>query len=541
MKILIIIAECCVLILLSGCSEKEPISVQKDNKQVLLTVSTINTVDEPFIHMQPLTPSFAIYETLGSGLAVIDIDNDGTYEILFAQFKQNQNASVLYQWADDTFKDITSVSGLDGYTALMGAAVADINNDGWDDLLLYGFNQLHLMVNKKGHFEEFNLPQLPENSFYTSATFFNANNDTFLDLWLSRYVDTSIEKNCKGTDGLRMYCAPSAYPYQADILLFNRHGASFEQAHKSVINIPASPSLGVVAADFNNDQLQDIFVANDGENNHLFTQLNDGSFIEQAEIKSLGSNLAGLKEASMGVAIGDYDNDGLQDLFLTHLNQETNTLYRNETDWFVDVTNQSGLGYLSRNQTGFGTGFYDLNGDNWLDLLVANGRIQPKPYQQRKNLTQQFKEKPLLFLNNSGHFVAKEIFQDFKSVARGLAFVDINNDGDTDIIGNNNNLAPTVFTNNLNPTMWYGLNIKCYKRTDIGAKIHVTIQHSEKIQNFYRVVHTDGSYASASDPRIVLYLGNDDVFKSIQILFSNQSKKEVSQLLIKNHYITVDC
>jgi hypothetical protein len=541
MKLLNTIASLCVLMALSSCTNEDSEPKQKDKLTPLLTTSNLKTINKSFKHSQPLTESFEIHEALGSGLAVIDIDNDGIYEVLFAQFEKNHTSSVLYQWVHGQFKDITAETGLSGFVGIMGVATADINNDGWNDVLLYGLKQLHLMINIKGHFEEFKLPPLPNNSFYSSATFFNADNDDFLDLWLSRYVDSSLDKTCKGNDGLRMYCSPSAYPFQPDILLINNHGTSFQQAPKTLISIPASPSLEVVAADFNHDKLQDVFVANDGENNYLFTQQVDGSFIEQAEIKSLGSNLAGLKEASMGIAVGDYDNNGLQDLFLTHLGQETNTLYKNEKDWFVDVTNQSGLGATSRNQTGFGTGFYDLNGDNWLDLLVANGRIQPKPYKQRKNLTQQFNEKPLLFLNHNGYFELEKIFDEFKFVGRGLVFIDIDSDGDKDIISNNNNQSPSIFTNNLNPKLWYGLQVKCHNRTDIGAEIQFTVQHLGKEQVFYRTIHTDGSYASASDPRILIYLSTDETLETIQIQFSNQIQKEYKQQMVKNIYNTVDC
>lgn len=541
MKTRIKITATILLIVLSGCSQEENNETQATIKTPLLSFSELNSLDKPFKHQQLLTPSFEIHETLGSGVAVIDIDNDGIYEVFFAQFEQNHTASVLYKRDGEKFKDITQESGLQNLTKLMGAAVADINNDGWDDLLLYGFKDIYLMINHKGLFKQQEVPQLPGDSFYTSASFFNANNDEYLDLWLSRYVDVSVSKTCKGSDGLRRYCAPSAYPFQADILLINNQGLSFSKAPKTLINIPASPSLGVVAADFNNDQLQDIFVANDGQNNFLFTQQSDGTFIENAEIKSLGSNLAGLKEASMGIAVGDYDNNGLIDLFLSHLEQETNTLYQNQGNWFIDVTNQTGLGAKSRKQTGFGTGFYDLNGDNWLDLFVINGRIQPKAYQERDNLTQQLSEKPLLFLSQDGQFKSEEIFENFKSVGRGLAFVDIDNDGDKDIISNNNNQIPSIFTNNLNPETWYGLKIRCHNRTDTNARITYSIQKPGKHQTFYKTIHTDGSYASASDPRVIIYLNKGDKLKTLETVFSSQTKKEISQQLIKNDYLTVDC
>jgi len=526
-----------LLLFLVSCVEK-----QSETTQIpLFSVTDFPTVGPSFKHYQPLTQAFEIHETLGSGVAVIDINNDGIYEIFFSQFEKNHTSSVLYQRIGNKYEDITQSSGLGGLNSIMGAAVADVNNDGWNDILIYGLKQLHLMINNRGHFSAATLPKLPKNSFYSSATFFHANNDQHLDIWLSRYVDITSIKSCKGNDGLAVYCSPSAYPFQSDILLINHQGTKYSQAPQSMINIPPSPSLGVVAADFNQDQLQDIFVANDGQNNFLFTQQQDGSFIEEAELKSLSSNLAGLKEASMGIAIGDYDNNGLIDLYLTHLEQETNTLYKNEGSWFIDVTNQSKLGINSRVQTGFGTGFYDLDGDNWLDLFVTNGRIQPRAYQQRKNLTEQFKEKPLLLLNKQGKFKNLLIFDDFKGVGRGLAFVDLDNDGDKDLISNNNNQRPTVFINNSTPNLWYGLDIRCHNRSDTSARVDYTIKQNANSQLFYKTIHSDGSYASANDPRVILYLNPNDILGTVNIKFSDGSAKEVSKELLENQYNKISC
>lgn len=530
------------LIILEGCSDEKNQGIKNSFKEIPLFETTkINTSEMVFTHFQKLTQDFEIQEALGSGLAVIDIDNDGIYEVFFAQYNKNNSSSLMYRISGGEYLNITKEVGLDELINIMGVAVGDINNDGWQDMLIYGFKKIYLMVNYNGIFKKFELPKLENNSFYTSATFFKANNDNYLDIWLSRYVDTKIKQICKGNDGQRMYCSPAAYSFQADILLLNNNGLSFEIAPESLINIPVAPSLGVVAADFNNDKKQDIFVANDGQNNHLFIQQNNGAFVNHAGIKNLATNLEGLKEASMGIAVGDYDNNGLTDLYLTHLEQETNTLYKNENEWFTDVTNHTGLGNKSRNQTGFGTGFYDLNGDNWLDLFIVNGRIQPKAYQERKDLTEQFLEKPLLFLNKEGYFQYVEDFKEIELVGRGLVFVDLDNDGDKDMISNNNNQEPTIFINNTNPKSWYGVIVNCNNRIDIGAKIIYTINKSGDAQTYYKTIHADGSYASSNDPRVILYLDNKSNASSVTIEFTNDTIKKVRTDLIANQYNTVFC
>ncbi len=533
-----------IFALISGCQE-HPSDAPKQ-PQSLFYVFEPKIQNEIFEHKQQYTKAFKIHETLGSGIAVIDINNDGLFELFFAQFDHDKNhshpSSVLYQKNGLHYSDISSSVGLSGLNNIMGAAVADINNDGWSDLLAYGHQTLHVMINKQGIFEPIDMGQFISDEFYTSATFFNANNDQWLDLWLSTYVQVETEKEiiCKNSDGRRSYCKPSAYSFQKDILLINNKGQSFSKADENIISIKAAPALGVVAADFNQDNLTDIYVANDGEENFLFSQMPDGTFIEQGQLKGVAANLAGLSEASMGIAIGDYDNNGLPDLFLTHIDGESNTLYKNEHTWFSDVTNNTGLGSNNRPLTGFGTGLYDLDGDNWLDLFVTNGRIQAKPYQTDDNLIEQFSERPLLYLNRNGTFENIELVADspIKGVGRGLAFVDLDNDGDKDIIVSNNNQKPTFLNNQLNAKNWIGLNITCSQRTVMGSKITFTINNEQK---FYRYVHTDGSYASANDPRIIIYLKDTEQLTSLLIEQHSQQKSIDINSLTTNQYNNIKC
>jgi len=529
-----------ISLLISNCS------FSKENKPYLLTQADFTLQNNSFAHFQEYTPQYKMYEPLGSGLAVLDINNDGNYEIFFSQFDKNNTASVLYNNnGDGTFKDITSAVGLSNLTSLIGVATGDFNNDGWVDLLAYGYKEIHLMKNDKGIFIKTKLPHFPENSFFTSAAFINANNDEYLDLWLSRYVelDSNSHINCNGGDGLPFYCAPSAYPFQKDFLVLNKNGESFS-IETNLIKIDESPSLGVVSSDFNNDGLNDIYVANDGQNNFLFSQQKNGTFIEEAEAKNVAANFIGKTEASMGIGIGDYDNNGYVDVFLTHLALETNTLYKNEKTWFTDVTNRTKLSAHSRKSTGFGTGLYDLNGDNLLDIFIVNGKIQPKPFAPRKNLTQQFKQKPLLYLNkdNQFEFSNNKIENLTSIVGRGLVFVDIDNDGDTDMLSNNNNQKPSIFKNNLNPSKWLGLTIKCNNRFDIGAKLKFNISIKGKNQYIYRFVHTDGSYASSNDPRILFYLNEKVELQQIKITFTDSKTKTVDDTsLLVNKYTTIKC
>ncbi|HHL32493.1 MAG TPA: VCBS repeat-containing protein, partial [Oceanospirillales bacterium] len=219
------------LFCLFSCSDNESINSQHRDTSAF-TVKVIATKNKAFEHKQIFTKAHKISEPLGSGVASIDIDNDGTYELFFAQFDEYHSKSVLYQRQSQQYIDITNQVGLNNLTAIIGVATADINNDGWVDLLVYGVKRLHLMLNNNGHFSELKLPELDGNSFFTSATFFNANNDEYLDMWLSRYVEMKPENSvqCLASDGSITYCAPSALPAQRDYLLLNHGGEFFSRA-----------------------------------------------------------------------------------------------------------------------------------------------------------------------------------------------------------------------------------------------------------------------------------------------------------------------
>ncbi|MEM8626712.1 MAG: CRTAC1 family protein, partial [Pseudomonadota bacterium] len=302
------------------------------------------------------------------------------------------------------------------------------------------------------------------------------------------------------------------------------------------------PGLGVVAADFNADGHIDLYVANYGEPNHFWLNDGDANFLDEALLAGNAVNGAGAAEAGMGVDAGDYNRDGAFDLFITHLVRETNTLYENDgTGWFSDVTSQSGLGTPSLPKTGFGTAFADLDLDGWLDLFVTNGGVtieanrggadDPFPYHQTDQL----------FANRNGRFVdvtaeAGTVFTDAK-VGRAAAFGDLDNDGRIDIVVANNN-GPVQLLHNVAGAdhQWLGLDLR---DGDGRAQTQalVWLLDTDGAPEWLHRSRTDGSYAAANDPRVVMGLGTDTSARDIRVLWPDGTSEQFNALKPGRYHI----
>ena len=364
------------------------------------------------------------------------------------------------------------------------------------------------------------------------ASFFDYDRDGWLDLYVGKNVNYSLDNDteCPTTAGARDYCPPETYGGLPDRLYRNRGDGTFDDVsatallHAAAIGGSRStggrfgPALGVVTADFDGNGWPDIYVANDGTENILWLNQRDGTFRNVALLSGAALSARGTPEASMGVAAGDFDNDGDEDLFMTHLMTEGNNLYvNNGSGVFQDRSAPSGLGSASLSYTGWGTAWFDFDNDGWLDILAINGAVvaaggradDPFPYDQPNTL----------FRNRgNGQFEdvtdqAGAVFE-LSEVGRGAAFGDIDNDGDVDVlVGNNTGPARLLINTIGNRNHWLGLRLvgsaegpePAEGRDMLGARVAV-IRNGEP--TLWRRVHTDGSYASASDPRVLVGLGS---------------------------------
>jgi len=488
-----------------------------------------------FTHVIGATGKLYFPEIMGSGCALFDYDNDGDLDVYLPQgLLLDGSASVkdllfplevpmpptgrLYR--NDlirdgkptgrlVFVDVTAASGAGVAAYGMGVASGDYDNDGDVDLYLTNFGpDVLLRNNGDGTFTDVAAAAgLGDPRWDSSATFFDYDRDGWLDLFVVAYADFTVatHKECYAPSGARDYCNPKVYPPLPCRLYHNRGDGTFENVTAGTgIDTAYGHALGVVAADFDGDGWVDIYVANDGDANQLWMNRR-GTFSDTAMLSGAALDEYGKVEAGMGIAAADYDDDGDVDIFLTHLNGQTNTLLENRGDAvFEDVTVLHGLGLPSLRFTSFGVAWADFDQDADLDLFIGSGdvyRVEALakgvyPYHQTNQL----------MIDERGRYVdrtadAGEVMK-LSEVSRGVAVGDIDNDGDPDVLLSNNNGPARLLRNDHAPgENWLLLRVidKARKRDAYGARLRLTLSDGRVLT---RWVGTDGSYQSARDPRI---------------------------------------
>jgi len=528
---------------LGSCSENTGNETSQQATVKLLEIYDGRKLGINFEHDAAFSDQYSIYEPLGSGIAIIDYNNDGQMDVFIPQYGYSKASSKLYENHNAQFIDVTKSVGLDGINDAVFASVADANNDGYQDLLVGGKDKLELWVNNKGeNFSNSGLISAPKGKqFYTGASWFDLDLDGLLDFWVINYVDDTIKHKCYLQDGSPDYCPPKPYRNLPDLLFLNQKGQNFITQVQNQEGHEILPGLGVVADDFDHNGWPDIYVANDGVANQLLFNDQGVFSVDVAKSRGAAFNLMGESESSMGIAIGDINNDSFSDLYITHFNGETNTLYINEKGFFMDQTIRSKLAQNVRPYTGFGTLFTDLNTDNLLDIVVVNGATQLTVSNQKER---KLKAEPIqIWLNSSSQGFM--YFTDYQSniehrVGRGLASIDMDNDGDFDLFISNNNQAISIIQNNSNPDNWIGITAKCHNRMDYGARISV-YKDGRANPSLTRVVHSDGSYASSIDPRITLY--NTNEFDRIEIKWADGRQASIIKIdtMELNQYNVIKC
>ncbi|WP_196137760.1 CRTAC1 family protein [Aliikangiella sp. G2MR2-5] len=459
---------------------------------------------------------------------------------------RNNLISGSKQQSSVSFTDITEQSGLNIQDYGMGVATGDYNNDGWIDLLItnYGKNRL-LKNNGDGTFTDESLVlEKNDNRWSTSATFFDFDKDGYLDIYIANYVeyDVNNKKDCYARSSRQDYCGPAAFIPQVDTLYHNQGNGTFKDVTQSLLrDYKAGPGLGVVTADFNGDGWIDIYVANDGAANQLWLNRKGKFFEDDALFSGTSVNSDGKAEASMGIDAADFDNDGDTDLFMTHLMGETNTLYRNDgSGIFEDITQDAGLGLSSLPYTAFGTAWLDFDNDAFLDLIILNGAVATLEHQLKAGENYPLKQPNQIFKNIDG-----KRFQEIddnrvlalkqQNVSRGAAFGDIDNDGDMDFVIFNNNGPVKILLNNVGQkNSWIGFRLtdKLLKRDSHGAQVELKFKNKNSM---WRRVRTDGSYCSANDPRVLIGLHKARDIESIYIHWPDGSTQEVKQFSYNNY------
>ncbi len=498
-----------------------------------------------FFNERPVTDDYFMPESAGPGGALLDYDNDGDLDVYLVngfrdaegKLETNQGANRLYrQDSPDRFTDVTVSTGV-GHTGYgMGVAVGDVDNDGFVDLYVTNYGQDCLYRNQSGQtFADITSSAgISETGWSTSAGFFDYDIDGFLDLFVTQYLDYDPAMRAFDAAGRPEYPAPLQFAGVPDALYRNRGDGTFlDVSAKAGLADTPGKGLGVIFTDLNADQLVDIYVANDGEPNFAWINVARQRFEERAQMLGLAVNAYGQPEAGMGIALGDYDSNGTIDLLITHLVQETNTLYRQASPGvFEDATAGSGLGTLSLSVTGFGVAFSDLDQDGDLDLLTANGRVgRGLPHLHTDVIAhwRPYAEPSQLFLNDGrGRFVdlgpAGAEFTSAVEVSRGLALGDLDGDGDLDALVTNGNGTARIYRNQF-PDAGNWILVRAVEPTLRREAYGATVTVVSGNGSLQRLITPTSSYLSSSDARAHFGLGSATEVKRIEVRWPDGARE----------------
>jgi hypothetical protein len=494
-------------------------------------------------------------ETMGSGVCLIDYDNDGWQDILFInsmdwpEHKVSKSYPALYHNnKDGTFTDVTRQAGLATEIYGMGCAVGDFDNDGFDDVYITAVGENHLFHNLgNGRFADITTRAgVGDPGFSTSAMWFDYDNDGKLDLVVSHYVEWTVagDKSCSLDGKNKSYCTPQTYEGQGMSLFHNNGDGVFQNVTKRAgLYEATSKSLGIAMLDYDDDGWMDLFVANDTEPNKLYHNNGDGTFTESAVISGVAYGESGTTRAGMGADAGDYDHSGRQGLVIGNFTNEGLALYHNDGEGlFRDDSLRSGVSTASLKSLTFGTFFFDYDLDGFLDIFATNGHVADDIGVLQPTL--KYEEPSLLFHNDGGRFdeVSGRLGSALRRavVGRGAAYGDIDNDGDLDLILTTNNGAARLLRND-NGNHNDMLRIKTIgtrsNRDGIGTKITLTMNKNGRQ---FAIVKSGSSYLSQGELPLTFGLGTPEEGKSVSLEVRWPSGRKDSITDVKpNQFVTI--
>ncbi len=547
MRILVLcslLSVCCV------AQAPPPPRFEDVSKQAGLTVSNIAEPEQHYI-----------IESTSGGVGFIDCDNDGKLDIVTINSSTVDRyraggdlmVTLYHQDADLKFTDITQAAGLTRKGWGMGVAVADFDNDGWQDLYVtgYGGNALYRNLGNCKFEDVTDKAGLRVGGYSEGAAWGDYNRDGFVDLFVPRYLSMDLDKLPKPDaadklcdfQGISMECARRGHNGETDFLFRNRGDGTFEDVSKKAGVDDPGRYLGMQGmwADYDNDGWPDLYVTNDGGPNYLYHNKHDGTFEDVGLYSGAALSLEGQERGSMGVDFGDIDHDGRLDIFVSNFAGEANALYWNQGErGFTDISWPSGIARPSVSYVGWGTAFFDMDNDGWLDLFVANGHVFPQMDNVKGSAP--YRQPVLLFRNKRNRS-----FEDVTALAgldklpaasrRGAAFGDVNNDGKVDILLLNVGQPPTLLINRTetdNHAVLFRLVGTKSNKSAIGARFTVT---SGGVTQFSEV-RSGSSYCSQNDLRLHFGLGKDSTISSVELAWPS-GKKEVYKDLAADFIYTI--
>jgi enediyne biosynthesis protein E4 len=527
-----------------------------DGAPVVFTDVTNEARLDKFHHRSGTPEKATILETPGSGLALLDYDNDGWLDIYllngstFAALKAQEpapRAMLFHNNHDGTFTDVTEKAGVANERWGFGVAIGDYDNDGWPDIYVsnYGKNRLY-HNNHDGTFTDVaEKAGVALGNWSTGPTWGDYDHDGLLDLFVPGYVKFDPDHPpiagqggvpataCQFRGVSSLMCGPRGLPGESDHLFHNNGDGTFTDVSKKagVSDPQGYYGLASVFVDVDDDGWLDLAVANDSVPRYLYRNHHDGTFEDLSYLSGFALTNEGLAQASMGIAVGDYNRDGKVDFAITTFSDDYKTLYRNDGDFnFADVTYPAGLGAPTIPFLSWGIGFIDFDNDGLLDIFIANGHVYPSVDQRDWGTT--WAERPLLFRNVDGtkfQEVPPATGSGLADVipARGGAFGDLFNDGRIDVVLNNMDSSPVLLRNVVkNGNHWITLKLvggPKGPRDAIGAKVFVTANGARQRGD----VISGGSYGSSSDPRLHFGLGGSTKVDKVEIRWPSGKTEEL--------------
>jgi hypothetical protein len=485
-----------------------------------------------------------ILESTGSGVAIIDYDNDGWPDIFLVNgqaLKSEDGATpasshLFHNNRDGTFSDVTEQAGLTSESWSQGACVGDYDNDGYDDIFVTGYGHNRLFHNERnGRFREVGAAAGVAGNGHewgTGCAFIDYDRDGKLDIAVANYVHFDLAKTPKpGADagcmwkGVPVMCGPRGLPSAPNILYHNLGNGRFADVSKAsgFERTPGHYCFSVTTIDYDEDGWPDIYMACDSTPSILYHNNHDGTFSDRAAEMGVAYNEDGREQAGMGATAGDFDGDGHLDLFKTNFSDDTSNLYHANGDGaFTEVTSQAGLA-INSDALGWGAMFADVDNDGFPDLLVVNGHVYPEVDQAQ--LGTAYKEPRFLYLN-----LGNGKFRDISRTSgpglseplsgRGLAIADLWNDGRLEAIVNNLSDRPLLLVNEAkNGNHWLGIKLRGTRsnRSAIGARVTLRGSQTGKDRVWVDEVRSGSSYNSSSDLRLHFGLGSDPRLSSLTV------------------------
>jgi hypothetical protein len=505
-------------------------------------------------HHQMGTPTKnSIIETVGSGVALLDFDNDGWLDIYLVNGSTFEaeagkapapHAALFHNNHDGTFTDVTAKAGVANDRWGFGAVVGDFDNDGWPDLFVSNFGKSRLYRNNhNGTFTDVaEKAGVTVNGWSTGATWGDYDGDGRLDLYVPGYVHFDMAERTRIGEsanafcqfrGVSVMCGPRGLVGEPDHLFHNNGDGTFTDSGKraGVVDEHAYYGLASLFIDVNDDGKPDLLVADDSTPNYLYLNKGDGTFEDASFASGYALNESGRETASMGIAAGDYTHNGLVDLFDTTFSDDYKPLYRNDGNAnFTDISYQAGIAEATIPFLGWGTGFFDYDNDGWLDLFIVNGHVYPAVDKQNWGTSWAQRAQLLHNINGKLDFVAPVEGSALAklAVARGMAFGDLFNDGRIDVVINNMDSVPSLFRNVADQkNHWIAFKLTGGPRSPrdaVGAKVFVTANGFRQRQD----IIAGGSFASSPDQRPHFGLGPATKVDKIEVHWPSGLKQSVT-------------